>query len=76
MIETRPITIEVDAGVAQAYGKTSRTQRRKLDILLSLKLSEVIRSKRTLEEIMREISQNAQARGLTQDKLEQLLQDE
>ena len=50
--------------------------RRKLNALLSLKLTEVLRSDPTLEEIMSAMSRNAQERGLTEEILEQILRDE
>jgi len=43
--------------------------------LLSLKLTEVARAPRPLEEIMDEISRKAQARGLTPEALESLLNE-
>lgn len=76
MLETFPITIEVDARAARVYNMASTEQRRKLAALLSLKLTEAIRAERTLETVMQEISQNAQERGLTEAMLEQMLQDE
>jgi hypothetical protein len=42
----------------------------------SLKLTEVLRSDRTLEEVMDSLSRNAQERGLTEEILNQLLRDE
>jgi hypothetical protein len=76
MIRTLPITIEVDARVAQSYNSASSEMRRKLNALLSLKLSEVLRSDRSLEEIMDVMGRNAQERGLTEEILEQILRDE
>lgn len=76
MIATMPITIEVDRRVAQAYTSATQAQRRKLDALLSLMLSEMIYSARSLEEVMSEMSRKAQERGLTPELLEQILQEE
>ncbi|WP_228054643.1 hypothetical protein [Gloeocapsopsis crepidinum] len=47
-----------------------------MEALLSLKLGNATRSKKTLEEVMSEISRNAQARGLTPEVLESILNDE
>ena len=69
----RAITIHVDPEAAQAYETASAAEKRKLDVLLSLKLTEVVRAERTLEEVMKNISQNAQARGLTPEILQTLL---
>lgn len=74
--DTLPITIEVDASVAQSYNAASNEVRRKLNALLSLKLTEVLRSDRTLEEVMDALSRNAQERGLTEEILNELLRDE
>ena len=76
MIGTMPITIEVDRQVAEAYIAAPLAQRRKLDALLSLKLSDVIRAERSLEAVMSELSRKAQERGLTPAILEQILQEE
>jgi hypothetical protein len=48
-------------------------QQRKLEALLSLKLTEVARTTRPLEDIMSEMSHRTQARGLTPEILELLL---
>lgn len=64
-METKTITIRVNAEVARLFEAASEEQRRKLEALLSLKLGDATRSQRSLEQVMSEISQNAQARGLT-----------
>ena len=66
-METKAITIHVSPEAASAYETASAEQRRKLDALLSLKLAEVRRAKRPLEDIMSELSRKAQERGLTPD---------
>ena len=72
---TQTITIRVSPEAARAYNDSTAEQRRKLEALLSLKLTEVVQSTRPLEEIMSEISQKAQARGLTPEILESLLNE-
>ncbi|MDJ0679136.1 MAG: hypothetical protein AB4372_31120 [Xenococcus sp. (in: cyanobacteria)] len=74
-MDTKNITIRVNAEVARIFETASEEQRRKLEALLSLKLSDATRHKRTLEEVMSEISQNAQARGLTPEILDSLLHE-
>jgi hypothetical protein len=74
-METKPITIHVNAELARIFETVPEEQRRKMEALLSLKLSEVTRSKRSLEEVMSEISHKAQARGLTPDILDSILND-
>jgi len=75
LAQTSEITIRVDPEAARAYQSASETQRRKLDLLLSLRLSEATRSSESLERIMDQISQNAQARGLMPDILDEILKD-
>ena len=72
-MKTKTITIRVSAEVARIFEAASEEQRRKLEALLSLKLSDVTQSSRSLEEVMSEISQNAQARGLTPEILDSIL---
>lgn len=74
-METKSITIRVSPEAASTYETASAEQQRKLDALLSLKLSEVARDKRPLETIMGEMSRNAQERGLTPDILESILDE-
>lgn len=75
MSETVPITIEVDARVARMYSSATKERRRKLDALLSLKLSEAILAERPLEAVLHEMSQKALERGLTPEKLDQILRE-
>jgi hypothetical protein len=72
-METQAITIRVSPEAARAYEAASADQQRKLDALLSIRLSEVLQDTRDLEEIMSDISRNAQERGLTPDMLESIL---
>ncbi|MBE9190026.1 hypothetical protein IQ230_06555 [Gloeocapsopsis crepidinum LEGE 06123] len=75
-METKTITIRVNAEVARIFEEASEEECRKMEALLSLKLGNATRSKKTLEEVMSEISRNAQARGLTPEVLESILNDE
>jgi hypothetical protein len=72
-METQAITIHVSPEAARVYNTATAEQQRKLEVLLSLKLAEVARAARPLEEVMDEISRKAQARGLTPEILESLL---
>jgi len=67
------ITIPLDAQTAQIYTRASSEDKRKLRVLLSLWLREFAISPRPLQVIMDEISEKAQARGLTPEILESLL---
>lgn len=84
-METRTITISVDAEVAQAYESASTERQRKLDAILNLKLRELTRQghsrsaasqKTSLEEIMDDISDKAQARDLTPEILKTILNEQ
>lgn len=75
IMQTQPIVIRVNAEVARIFEAASEQERRKFEALLSIKLSDVTRQKRPLEEVMSEISRNAQARGLTPEILDSILSD-
>ncbi len=75
-METKPLTIRVTLEATRTYESASEEERRKLDALISLRLSQLSRDKRPLEEIMSEISRKAQERGLTPEKLDAMLNDE
>ncbi|UIE40704.1 hypothetical protein KIK02_23730 [Leptodesmis sichuanensis A121] len=64
-METREIKIRVNAEAARIFETVSEEQRRKMEALLSLKLSDMTHQKRSLEEVMSSISQKAKERGLT-----------
>jgi predicted metalloprotease with PDZ domain len=66
----------VDADAANAYRAASEEQRRKLDLLLSLRIKDATRSGESLEQVMREISRKAQERGLTPEILKSLLDEQ
>ena len=70
-----PITISVNTDVANAYQIASDEERRKFDLLVSLRLRDATRTKSSLKQIMGEISQNAQERGLTPDILQSILNE-
>ena len=59
-METKAIAIHVSPEAASAYETASVERQRKLDVLLSLELTEVTRAKRPLEVIMSEMSRKAQ----------------
>jgi len=73
---TKEISICVSDQAAEAYRAASPDERRKLDALLSMRLTEAMRSERTLEEVMSKISRRAQERGLTPEKLQEILNDD
>ena len=74
-MDMKTITIRVNAEAARIFETVSEEEKYKLEALMSLKLTEATCPKRTLEEVMSEISRNAQERGLTPEILESILND-
>ena len=74
-MQTKAITIRVAPDAARIYEAADPQQQGKLDALLSLKLSEVARAHRPLEQIMSEISRKAEQRALTPEILESILNE-
>jgi hypothetical protein len=71
------ITIPVDADTARAYQAASPEDQKKMQILLRLRLRELTSLPNVpLRELMDEIGAQAEARGLTPEILETLLQDD
>lgn len=70
------ITIPVDPDSATAFASAPPAERRKLELLLRLRLKELVtREPRSLQTIMDEIGAEAEAKGLTPDVLEELLRE-
>lgn len=68
------IMIPVDAQAARAYNAAPPEDRKKMEALLALWLSDLLAAKpATLKQIMDEVSRKARARGLTPDLLDSLL---
>ena len=67
------ITIRVAPNAAAVYLTASEEERRKLDALLSLRLSEAALHSRPLQDIIRDASSEAQAKGLTPEILQEIL---
>ena len=68
------ISIRVPESTAQAFAEASEQDRQMFEILLSLRLQELIeRPPRPMKEIMDEIGARAEARGLTDAELEAIL---
>jgi hypothetical protein len=76
MTAMQTIAIQVTPEAAQAFNKASAAERKKLELLLSLRLLEVSRGRQPLEKLMREVSRSAQARGLTEKKLNNILKED
>jgi hypothetical protein len=74
---TATISLPLDATTARAYAGASPEDRKQLELLLALRLRELTAHPgRPLREVMDEIGQSAEARGLTPELLESLLRDE
>lgn len=70
------ISIEVDNDIAKTFFQASNEEKRKLQILLSLRLKELIgHSNKPLLEIMNEIGEYSEAQGMTPELLESLLNE-
>ena len=70
------IRISVDPETARFYRTASEQERAKIDLLVRLRLRDVTRRSEALEDVMREVSRNARARGLTGETLWDLLEGE
>ena len=67
------ITVQLDSDAAKIYQLTPPKEQAKIRLLFSILLREFADSARTLEAIMDEIGNRAEALGLTEEKLEALL---
>jgi hypothetical protein len=78
VMETKTINLRVSADAAEVYESASAEEKRKLEALVSSRLREAARHRergQSLEEIMSELSRNAQERGLTPEKLDDILDE-
>ena len=73
MTETEQITLQIDADLAKAYEKASTQDQSKLQLLLTLWLRELFVVSTSLKSLMDELSDKAQERGLSAERLETLL---
>jgi hypothetical protein len=73
MMVMQEITIRVAPDAAAVYLSASEQERRKLDALLSLRLTEAALHSRPLREVIRDASREAQAKGLTPEILQEIL---
>ena len=74
-MQTEEITIRVDPEAARGYRAASERERRKLDLLLTLRLHDALNPSGSLQELMRDLSRKAQERGLTPEILESILHE-
>lgn len=69
---TQAITIPVDAEIQQAFEQASEAERQELRVLVSLFFKEGW-AKKNIVEVMQEIGNRAQERGLTPEILDEVL---
>ncbi len=74
-MKSKTISIYVSSEAARIYKSSPADQQRKLDALVSLKLTEASRTRRSLEETIGEVSRKAQERGMTRDILDSILNE-
>ena len=72
---TKVITLRVDADLAQVYQTAPAAERSKLQLLMNLWLRELSTRSTSLAVLMDELSDKARARGLTAEKLEEMLRE-
>lgn len=70
------ITLRVSAAAAEAFRRATPDEQLRLETLVSLQLIGKLQPSRSLDDIMREMSQQAQERGLTPAILDELLRDD
>ena len=76
-MSTENISIAVDADAARSFFEASPEERRKLELLLRLRLRELTLERvRPLKEIMDDIGSDAEAKGLTPEILESMLENQ
>jgi hypothetical protein len=74
-MSTEIISIRVDAEAARTFNALPVEDRKKLEVLLSIRLSEVTHQSESLDDVLREISERAKSRGLTPEILKSLLDE-
>jgi hypothetical protein len=75
-MSARKLTLDLDGPLATAWESASPEERRRLEFRLRLEMRKALNlPKRSLEEIMDEASQQAAESGLTQEKLDEILND-
>lgn len=69
------ITIQVEEEIAQAYRDSDRQKQEKINSIIKLFLTPEFAQK-SLSEVMAEIADKAEKRGLTSEILQEILDDE
>ena len=75
MSATKTLSLPIDADLAEVWQSTPEKDQLKLQYLLNLWLRDLFTQSKSLKSLMDDISEKAQSRGLTEEKLEELLRD-
>lgn len=73
---TEEITLRVSEEAARAFHQATPGEQLRLETLVSLQLLDELQPRRPLEEVIVEMSRQAQEHGLTPEKLAELLRDD
>lgn len=74
---TVPLTLNVDPETAEAYAAASAEERKKIEVLLTLRLKDLVGpGQPRLRDLMDQMGRVARARGLTPEILDEILADE
>jgi hypothetical protein len=74
-MDTDEITIRVNHEIADAYWRASPPDRKRMDVFLEFQLAEFLKSPESLEQVMDEMSEESQRRGLTPATLDSILHE-
>jgi len=69
------ITIEVEPEIAKAYQNSSSTERKKIQLTFNVLFKQIMNT-RPLEDIIQEMQTQAKANGLTQEILDEILNED
>ncbi|MFZ4555875.1 MAG: hypothetical protein ACOYN8_05785 [Pseudanabaena sp.] len=69
------ITIEVEPEIAKAYQNSSSTERQKIQLTFNVLFKQIMNT-RSLEDIIQEMQTQAKANGLTQEILDEILNED
>lgn len=69
------ISIEVEPEIARAYQNSSSTERKKIQLTFNVLFKQIMNT-RSLEDIIQEMQTQAKANGLTQETLDEILNED
>jgi len=69
------ISIEVEPEIARAYQNSSSTERKKIQMTFNVLVKQIMNT-RPLEDIIEEMQAQAKANGLTQEILDEILNED